>query len=101
MEYNKLVRDKIPEIILRDNQIPIIHQASQEEYSQKLLEKFQEEVDEFYLSGCTEELLDITEVIYAIAKSRGITRQKFDEMREQKKKERGGFEKKLILDEIN
>lgn len=100
MEYNKLIRDKIPEIVKRDNQIPVIHQASPEEYQQKLLEKFQEETTEFYLSGYTDELIDVVEVSYAIAEFRGITKQKFDEMREQKKKERGGFENRIILDEI-
>ena len=100
MKYNKLVRDNIPEIIKRDNHFPVIHQASQEEYKQKLLEKLQEEVSEFYIGGCTGELIDIMEVIYSIAESRGITKQQFDERREQKKKDRGGFEKRIILDEI-
>lgn len=100
MKYSKLIRDKIPEIILGDNQIPVTHVASDEEYKQRLLEKLSEEVDEFYLGESIEELADITEVIYAIAKSRGVSRRQFEEMGRQKKKERGGFEKKLILDEI-
>ena len=99
MEYNKLVRDKVPEIIKRDNQFPVIHTASQEEYKQKLLEKLSEEVTEFYSTECTEELIDILEVIYSIAESRGITKPQLDEIREQKKKDRGGFEKRIILEE--
>lgn len=100
MEYSKLVRDNIPEIIRRDNQIPITHSASPGEYQQKSLDKLQEELTEFYLTESTDELVDIIEVIYSIAESRGINRQKFNELIEQKRKERGGVEKRIILDEI-
>ena len=40
MKYNKLIRDNIPEIIMRDNHIPIFHTASDEEYKLRLLGKF-------------------------------------------------------------
>jgi len=99
-KYNKLVRDKIPEIIRKDNQYPVIRRASEEEYRQKLLEKFGEEVNEFYREECTGELIDIVEVIYAIAKSKGIGKKQFDKIREQKRNERDGFEKRIILEEI-
>ena len=42
----------------------------------------------------------MVEVIYEIAKSRGITKEQFDERREKKRQERGGFEKRIILDRV-
>jgi len=66
MKYNKLVRDKIPEIIKDNGNIPITHIASNEEYKEKLKTKLKEEVNEFLEESNKEELADILEVIYAI-----------------------------------
>ena len=66
MKYNKLVRDKIPQIIMADNKKPITHIAGDEEYWRKLKEKLYEEVDEFTKNDKPEEIADIMEVIEAI-----------------------------------
>jgi predicted house-cleaning noncanonical NTP pyrophosphatase (MazG superfamily) len=62
MKYNKVVRDKIPEIIEADNCNLKTHIANEEEYWEKLKEKLNEEVQEFIKEDTKEELADILEV---------------------------------------
>lgn len=100
MKYHKLVRDKIPEIIKADGQNPITHIASKNEYQQKLLEKLQEEVDEFLKEQKPEELADILEVIDAICKLKNLNLEKLQKIKQQKTIDRGGFKKRIILEEI-
>ena len=99
MKYNKLVRDKIPEIIKKKNAVPITHIADDKEYWQKLKEKLKEEVDEFLEDGNEEELADILEVIYAICDFKKIDKNKLELLRKKKAEQRGGFKDKIILDE--
>ena len=99
MKYNKLVRDKIPEIIKNKGIVPITHIASDDEYWTKLKEKLQKEVDEFMKDDNAEELADILEVINAICGYKKINKNKLEKLRKKKSKERGGFKYKIILDE--
>jgi len=99
MKHNKLVRDKIPEVIKNKGAIPITHIANNEEYWQKLKEKLQEEVDEFIKNENEEELADILEVIYAICDFKNFDRGRLELLRKKKAEERGGFKDKIILDE--
>ncbi len=100
MKYNKLVRDKIPEIIKKKGTIPITHISSDAEYYKKLKEKLQEEINEFIKDENNEELADILEVIYAICDYKKINKKELEQLRKKKAKERGGFKNKIILDEI-
>lgn len=99
MKYNKLIRNKIPEIIKKKGEIPVTHVASGEEYWQKLKEKLKEEVDEFLKDGNEEELADILEVIQAICNFKKIDKGKLEILRKNKAENRGGFNSKIILDE--
>jgi len=99
MKYNKLVRDKIPEIIKKNGDVPITHIATEDEYQEKLLAKLQEEVDEFYKDSNAEELADILEVIYALGDLYGIDKEELEQLRKAKAEKRGGFKDKIILDE--
>ena len=99
MKYNKLVRDKIPEIIRGKNQIAITHIANDEEYYLKLQEKLGEEVEEFLESNNNEELADVLEVIYAICDEKGRNKEKLEELRIFKNKETGSFKNRIILEE--
>lgn len=100
MKFNKLIRDKIPEIIINNNEIPVIHIAGDEEYFIKLKEKLEEEIKQFLEEGRDEELADILEVIYAICDFKHINRKDLEEIRRKKAEQRGGFKNKIILEEI-
>jgi len=100
MKYNKLVRDKIPEIIKQKGENPITHIANDEEYWEKLKEKLEEEVKEFLENSNQEELVDILEVIYAIQDFKKINKEKLENLRKKKAEERGRFKNKIILDKV-
>lgn len=98
-KYNKLVRDKIPEIIKSKGDSPVTHVATPEEYDEKIRTKLQEEIDEFLESNNPEELADILEVIYALGGRLGIDKNALEQLRQRKADERGGFEDGIILEE--
>jgi len=99
-KYNKLVRDKIPEIIKEKGEVPKTHIADKEEYWGKLKEKLTEEVEEFLMKDSEEEMADILEVLDAIYKFRGFNKQEIDKIKEKKAKKRGSFNERIILDEV-
>jgi predicted house-cleaning noncanonical NTP pyrophosphatase (MazG superfamily) len=97
--YDKLVRDRIPDIIRRDGKEAVTHSADDKEYWTKLQEKLREEVDEFLEHGTTEELADILEVIDAICTHMGFDMVEIDRIKNKKRQERGGFSKRIILEQ--
>lgn len=93
----KLVRDKIPEIIKKDNIDPEFFVANSEEYYKALIEKLNEEVKEFIESDNVEELADVIEVVYAIAEHKEIGKDKLEKIRLKKADEKGQFKNRFIL----
>lgn len=100
MKYNKLVRDKIPEIIESKGGKAITHTADDKEFWRKLKQKLNEETVEFIQADDVKELADILEVIYAIADFKKLSRKNLQKMRKQKLARRGGFNKRIILEEV-
>ena len=100
MKYNKLIRDRIPEIIAKNGQTARVRVLTDEEYLTKLDEKLGEELAEYLADGNVEELADLLEVIYAAAFARGTTAEQLDEIRRKKAEERGAFAEKLLLEEV-
>ena len=97
MEYDKLVRDKIPFIIKKNGHQAIIRTADIHEYWVRLLEKLEEETEEFVHDEDIEELADILEVIDAICKFKGFSMEEILKIKKLKKKNSGGFDKKIVL----
>ncbi len=99
MKYNKLVRDRIPEIIKKKGQRVVFHIAKDKEYWEKLKEKLIEEIHEFYEQENGEEYADILEVVEQVGKFKKFDRKKIALIKRKKLKERGGFGKRVILEE--
>lgn len=96
-EFNKLVRDKIPEIIERNNEICTTKILNDDEYLKELNIKLQEEVKEYLESGEVEELADIEEVLRAILDAKNTSYNEFENIRLNKVNKRGAFKNKIFL----
>ncbi|MDR3208616.1 MAG: nucleoside triphosphate pyrophosphohydrolase [Rickettsiales bacterium] len=102
----KLVRDKLPEIVCaKGEDYPTRVAESDTEYADFLRAKLGEEIDEFYsASGAAckiEEIADIMEVIRAIRKFYGIDEKDVELVRAEKFLSRGGFEKRIIWKDVD
>jgi predicted house-cleaning noncanonical NTP pyrophosphatase (MazG superfamily) len=99
-EYNKLVRDRIPEIIRQSGNQCEVAIMSEAEFSQALREKLLEEAGEVAAASredLVSELADLQEVIDAILAVYGIEREAVVTEQQRKRSERGGFERRLRL----
>ena len=101
--YNKLVRDKMPEIIRDKGEDPIIKVLNDEEYKTSLEEKLFEEYKEIIESSeeaRLEELADMIEVIISLAESQNSSLEKVIELADKKREKRGGFKDKIFLEKV-
>lgn len=98
--YNKLVRDKIPQIIEQDGRKAVTHILSKEEYLAALEVKLNEEVAEYQEDNSIDEMADVLEVLQAICVARGYTLDQLEEKRKVKAIERGGFMDMIFLDYV-
>lgn len=97
IKYNKLVRDRIPEIIEASGKKCVCSILSDDEYLAKLDEKLNEELAEYQERKSMEELADLLEVIRAVAVAQGSSIAEVEAIRQEKAAKRGGFEKKILL----
>ncbi|NOR38587.1 MAG: hypothetical protein GQ580_03250 [Candidatus Thorarchaeota archaeon] len=93
----KLVRDRIPEIIRSKGTQPTVRTASEDELDLLMRTKIVEEAEELLSSGETEEIADIIEVIDALIQLRGLDRSKLEQLRAEKNQARGGFKRGYVL----
>ena len=99
-KYHKLVRDRIPEIIEASGKTCVTEILSDEEYLKMVDAKLDEELAEYHQDQNLEELADLMEVIHAAAVARGYTLEDLERVRAEKAAKRGGFEKKILLKEV-
>lgn len=95
--YNKLVRDKIPQIIQNNNEKCNTKILNDEDYLKELNIKLQEEVNEYLQSGEIEEIADIEEVLRAIIDLKKVAYSDFEKIRINKVAKRGAFKNKIFL----
>ncbi|MBC6972780.1 nucleoside triphosphate pyrophosphohydrolase [Bacillus sp. Xin] len=103
--YNKLVRDRIPEIIKHNGKAPTTRILNEKEYIEEIGKKIGEELTE-YLEAETqehkiEELADLLELINALAQHEGVTLEDVEKVRKQKAEQRGGFQERIFLVEVH
>jgi predicted house-cleaning noncanonical NTP pyrophosphatase (MazG superfamily) len=96
-QHNKLVRDRIPEIIKASGETPVTHVLDDKAYLAELVRKLQEECDEFKTDLSLEELADVQEVVFALADALA-SRAELERVRADKVATRGGFRDKLFLE---
>jgi predicted house-cleaning noncanonical NTP pyrophosphatase (MazG superfamily) len=102
--YNKLVRDRIPEIIESTGKKFSTRILNNEEYITELKNKSFEELQEYVQTtnneDAVEELADLLEIIHALAEYHGSSIQLIEEVRKEKAEKRGGFKEKIFLLEV-
>lgn len=102
--YNKLIRDKIPEIIKSKGEFADVSQLSETDFKEALKAKMMEESHELNeatdRSEVLNELSDIAELIRAVAQNYEISLEEIENYRLKKLRERGGFEKRLRLNSV-
>lgn len=103
--YNKLVRDRIPEIIEITGKKFSTRILNSDEYIVELKKKCFEEVEEYVCTTnndeAIEELADILEIIHVLAEYHGASIEKVEEVRSLKEEKRGSFRDKIFLTEVN
>ena len=98
--HNKLVRDRIPEIINASGKTCVTEVLSQEDYLTELDRKLSEELSEYQQSKSLEELADLLEVMGAVVKARGYTWDELTRVRKEKRAQRGAFDQRIYLKEV-
>ena len=98
--HNKLVRDRIPEIIEASGRKCITQVLPDDAYIQALDAKLNEELAEYQQSKSLEELADLLEVMGAVVKARGYTWDDLTRVRKEKRACRGAFDQRIFLKEV-
>jgi predicted house-cleaning noncanonical NTP pyrophosphatase (MazG superfamily) len=99
--YNKLVRDKIPEIITANGEVAVTRVLDQNEYREALFEKLSEELEELRTASESErisELADLQEVLNSLSASYGYSPSGVRAAAEDKRSKRGGFSDRIYLE---
>ena len=100
IRHNKLVRDRIPEIIARDGKTCVTRTLSTGDYIAALDAKLTEELAEYHADGSMEELADLLEVMMAAAKARGHDFSEVEAIRREKAEKRGRFNDRIYLESV-
>ena len=96
--FNKLVRDKIPEIIRKNGDEPVCRVLDEDSsYRAALFAKLDEEAAELRGDPCLNEVADVVEVAFAIAKLLGASEAEVLATAAAKRAKNGGFDDRVFL----
>lgn len=98
-KYYKLVRDKIPEIIEKQEEIPVYQILEEEKYRSELRKKLLEEVNEYLMEYDPKELADLYEVLDALAEIHG-GKGSINALQRKKRHLNGGFRDRVFLEYV-
>ncbi|MGP4081387.1 nucleoside triphosphate pyrophosphohydrolase [Pseudalkalibacillus sp. R45] len=102
--YNKLVRDRIPEMIEKSGDSYQTRILDETAYIKALEEKAFEELKEYQgaadAEDVLEELVDLIEVIHALTEARGFTVDELESVRKSKAEKRGAFSERVFLIDV-
>lgn len=96
--YQKLVRDRIPEIIENDGKMHCVRTVRGNEYREYAMEKLREEVNEFLENPCAEEAADILEIFDIICERERIGVASIRAQRLAKRATRGSYSMGFVLE---
>ncbi len=97
-EHNKLIRDNIPDILIKKDINCKFHIADNKEFENSLYDKLIYELQEFKNNPCVDELADMLEVIDAIRSFHKISLDELKSVKLKKYQELGSFRRQIILD---
>lgn len=115
-EHNKLVRDRIPEIIAKNGGVASVKTLDHDgRFVVALYKKVREELYELLCeveklelettakgsNGVLEELADVMEVMHALIRMHGFSTEFVEAKRVAKRHDRGGFDKRLFLEYVD
>jgi predicted house-cleaning noncanonical NTP pyrophosphatase (MazG superfamily) len=100
--FRKLIRDKVPEAIRAEGRTPIVRTLNEEEFLAALKNKLLEEVQELRRpeADLADEIADVYEVLETLAAAYGRSAGAVKERQAAKRRERGGFRKRLFLEGV-
>jgi len=101
VKYNKLIRDRIPEIIKKAGWKPTVRKLKKAEFLKALKKKVLEEARELIRAkdkkGVINEIVDIQELIDTLTSEIGLSKPQIKKFQAVKRKKRVGFKKRLFL----
>ena len=93
------MRDKIPQIVLeKEGKPPMVRIAHAQEYEEAICDKIIEEMQELRGARNAEEAADVLEALRAFCAFHKIPWGQVEIVRREKKKKRGGFAKRIIME---
>ena len=100
IKYNKLVRDKIPQIIAADGKKAVTRILDDKEHLEELIKKLKEEIVEFEAEQSVEELADLKELVISIREALGLRAGELEAARRKKAASNGRFKSKIYLESV-